>query len=61
MNIDCFYIKEKLEEKILRTVDVDTADHFADIITKGLPIKAFSSLISKLGMSNIHFELEGEC
>ena len=54
MNIDWFYIKEKLDEKILSTVYINRAEHCADIFTKGLPTKLFSRLHSKLGMNNIH-------
>ena len=54
MTIDRFYIKEKLEEKILSTVYINTAEKRADIFMKGLPLKLFSKLRSKLGMSNIH-------
>ena len=54
LNIDCFYIKEKLDEKILETSLVSSTEQCADIITKGLPIKTFSKLISKLGVKNIY-------
>ena len=55
MNIDdLFYIKEKLEEKILSTVYVSATKQCVDIFTKGLPAKLFYKLHSKLGMSSIH-------
>ena len=54
IDIDRFYIKEKLEEKILQIDYVPTTEQCADILTKGLPVKQFSRLISKLGMRSIH-------
>ena len=54
VKIDRFYIKEKLEEKILSTVHINTTEQCAHIFAKGLPTKLFSKLCSKLGMNNIH-------
>ena len=54
VNIHRFYIKEKLDEKILETSHVNSTGQCVDIFTNGLPIKTFSKLISKLGMKNIH-------
>ena len=54
VNIDHYYIKEKLDEKILETSHVNSTEQCADIFTKGLPTKTFSILISKLRMKNIH-------
>ena len=52
-NIDCSYIKEKLEGKIISTIRVSTTDQFVDVFTKGLPIK-FLELVHKLGTRNSH-------
>ena len=54
VNIDCFYIKEKLDGKILETSHVNSTERCADIFSRGLPIKTFSKLFSKLGMKKIH-------
>ena len=54
INIDRFYIKEKLDEKILETICVSSTEQCANVFTKGLPIKTISKLISKLRMKNIH-------
>ena len=54
INIDSFYIKEKLEGKILYIEYVPTTEQCADILTKGLLVKQFSKLVSKLGMRSIH-------
>ena len=54
MNIDPFYIKEKLDEKILSTHYIHSTEQCADIFTKRLPGRVFSKLISKPGMRNLH-------
>ena len=54
VDIDEFYIKEKVEEKIIRLVYVCSAEHCADILTRELQDKNFSRLVSKLGMRSIH-------
>ena len=54
IDIDRFYIKEKIEEKILSIEYIPSAEQCADVLTKGLPTKQFHSLISKLGMMSIH-------
>ena len=54
VNIDRFYIQEKLEEKILETNHVNSIEQRADVYTKGLPTKTSPKLLSKLGMKNIH-------
>ena len=47
-------LKKTSMKKILETSQVNSTEQCADIFTKGLPIKTFSKLISKLGMKNIH-------
>ena len=54
VNIDRFYIKENLDDKILETSQVSSIERCVDVFTKGLPIKTFSKLISKFGVKNIH-------
>ena len=54
IDLDRFYIKEKLEEKVLLIEYVPTTEQCADILTKGLLVKQFSRLISKLGLRSIH-------
>ena len=53
VNIDRFYIKETLVEKILSTHYIHSTEQCADIFTKGLPSRVFSKLISKL-VRNLH-------
>ena len=54
VNIYSFYIKEKPDAKILETSFLSSTEQCANIFTKGLPIKAFSKVISMLGMKYIH-------
>ena len=54
VDIDRFYIKEKFEEKIIKIDYVPSAEQCADILTKGLPDKNFTRLISKLGMKSLY-------
>ena len=49
VNIDWFYIKKKLDEKVLSTHYIHSIEQCADIFTKGLLGRFFSELISKLG------------
>ena len=54
IEIDRFYIKEKIREKILSIEYILSAEQCADVLTKGLPTKQFHNLISKLRMLSIH-------
>ena len=54
IEINRFYIKEKIEGKILCIDYIPTIEQCADVLTKGLPAKQFRRLVSKLGMRSIH-------
>ena len=54
VDIDYFYIQEKLENGIIEIKHVGTEDQVADIFTKGLPTRIFTRLVSKLGMKSLH-------
>ena len=54
VDIDSFYIKEKVYEKIIHIDYVPSREQCADILNKGLPDKTFTKLVSKLGMRSIH-------
>ena len=54
VNIDGFYIRDHLEQGILKTDHVSSEEQRADIFTKGLPMKAMRHLTFKLGMRSMH-------
>ena len=54
VEIDHHFIKKKLESKEVCMLFVTSANQIAGALTKGLPIKRFEELISKLGMIDIH-------
>ena len=61
MEINRHYIAENINRGIICLVFVPSAEQKADIFTKGLPSPRFQTLVSKLGMANIHTQLAGEC
>ena len=54
VEIDQYFIKEKIEEGIIKMLYVPTSLQTADILTKALPRKVFDDLSSKLGLINIY-------
>ena len=54
VEIDRHFIKEKLDEGILKLLYVPSIHQTADILTKGLSRKSFETLRCKLGMIDIH-------
>ncbi|CAB1184505.1 unnamed protein product [Spirodela intermedia] len=55
------FIKEKVETRDVDLIYVGTSEHVAGIFTKGLTRPVFQRLVSKLGMENIHTQLEKGC
>ena len=54
MEVDRFFIKEKLEEKIVELPKIRSEDQLADILTKAVSSRVFSKLLGKLGMCDIY-------
>lgn len=54
IEIDRYFIKEKLDSGLICTPYVSTRGQLADILTKGLSSSVFESFVSKLGMVNIY-------
>ncbi|KAK2988761.1 hypothetical protein RJ640_025920 [Escallonia rubra] len=50
VEIDRFFIKEKLDEKIVELPHIRSEDQLADILTKAVSSRVFSKFLSKLGM-----------
>ncbi|KAM7499356.1 hypothetical protein LguiA_023770 [Lonicera macranthoides] len=53
VEVDRFFIKEKLEEKVISVPHVRSEDQLADILTKPVTRKIFAKMVSKLGMFDI--------
>jgi len=54
VEVDRFFIKEKLDEKILELPKIRSEDQFADILTKAISSRAFTKFLDKLGMHDIY-------
>ncbi|XP_019256320.1 PREDICTED: uncharacterized protein LOC109234707 [Nicotiana attenuata] len=62
IEIDCHFIRVKIQEGLIKTEHIGSNDQPADILTKALGHQQNAFLVSKLGMKNIfHPQLEGEC
>ncbi|GMI67901.1 hypothetical protein HRI_000459300 [Hibiscus trionum] len=62
IEIDCHFIREKIQKAVIQTRHVPTADQQADILTKGLAAKQHEHLMIKLGVKDIFtLQLEGGC
>lgn len=53
IDIDCHFIREKLQQGLLNTFYLASSEQLADLLTKGLSSLQHSHLLSKLGMINI--------
>ena len=53
VEVDRFFIKEKLEEKIVFIPHVRSEDQLTDILTKAVTKRIFTKVMSKLGMFDI--------
>ncbi|KAK3016209.1 hypothetical protein RJ639_006211 [Escallonia herrerae] len=54
VEMDRFFIKEKLDEKIVELPHIRSEDQLADILTKAVSSRVFSKFLSKLGMWDIY-------
>ena len=54
VEVNRFFIKEKLEGKIIEVPAIRTEDQLADILTKDVSSHKFSSFLHKLGMNDIY-------
>ncbi|CAA6670327.1 unnamed protein product [Spirodela intermedia] len=59
--LDRHFIKEKVETGDVDLIYVGTSEQVADIFTKGLTRPIFQRMVSKLGIENIHTQLEMGC
>ncbi|RVW60295.1 Retrovirus-related Pol polyprotein from transposon RE1 [Vitis vinifera] len=61
VEVDRFFIKEKLDDKIVELPKIRSEDQLADILTKAVSSQVFSKFLDKLGMCDIYAPIEGEC
>jgi hypothetical protein len=54
VEIDKHFIKQNLEEKIMRFVFVKSEDQLTDILTKVVSSRIFHDLLDKLGIKDIY-------
>ncbi|XP_020245146.1 uncharacterized protein LOC109823273 [Asparagus officinalis] len=59
VEVDKYFIKEKIEKGLIRMSYVPITEWIADILTKGLPKKQFDNLIGKLAMEDIYKPTRG--
>ena len=54
IEVDCHYVRDAIQEGILRTSHVKTDEQVADLFTKALGKKQFRYLLDKLGICDLH-------
>jgi hypothetical protein len=54
IEVDCHFVREKIQAKEIETSFVRSEDQLADIFTKGLEPEPFDKLIGKLGLIDIY-------
>lgn len=54
VEVDKFFIKEKLDAKILELPKIRSEDQLADMLTKAVSSKVFLKYLCKLGMDDIY-------
>ena len=54
VEVDRFFIKEKLDDKIVELPKIRSEDQLADILTKAVSSQVFSNFLDKLGMCDIY-------
>ncbi|GKC55974.1 hypothetical protein Tco_1083572 [Tanacetum coccineum] len=53
LEIDLHFVREKILNSVVKTMEVDSANQIADILTKGLDTMQHSFLVKKLGMIDL--------
>ena len=54
VEVDKFFIKEKLDEEIMEFPKIRSEDQLVDILTKAVSSRVFSKFLGKLGMCDIY-------
>ena len=53
IEVDCHFIREKIQVGMLKTFHVRTNLQLADVFTKALGLPIFMNLVSRLGLINV--------
>ena len=59
VKVNIFFIKEKLDEKIVELPKIRSEDQLADILTKAVSSRVFSKFLGKLGLCDIYAPTRG--
>jgi len=54
VEMDCYFVRERVESKEVAPMWIDTRDQLADLLTKALGSQRLHSLLVKLGIRNLH-------
>ena len=54
IEVDCHYIRSKIQDGVIKTFHVPTRHQIADFFTKALGYKQFYFLLSKMNLINIY-------
>ncbi|GKC70937.1 secreted RxLR effector protein 161-like protein [Tanacetum coccineum] len=54
VEMDCYFVRERVDSKEIRTMAINTKGQIADILTKPLGANEFHSLLDKFGILNLH-------
>ena len=54
IELDCRFVREKIQDGPIKTFHVSTKHHLVDLLTKPLGHQQFNNLLCKMGMSNIY-------
>ena len=54
IEIDCHNVRDKVQASVIKLMDIRTQSQLADLLTKALNLNQFSSLLTRMGILNIH-------
>ncbi|KAL4577599.1 hypothetical protein LXL04_013709 [Taraxacum kok-saghyz] len=54
VEMDCYFVRERIDSKEIKTFHIDSKMQIADLLTKGLGTQQLRFLLDKLGSRNLH-------
>ncbi|KAJ0939958.1 putative RNA-directed DNA polymerase [Helianthus annuus] len=54
VEMDCYIVRERVESKEIMTMQINSKDQIADLLTKGLGSQQLQTLLVKMGIRNLH-------